>query len=164
MHHSFSMEKKLWIRAWVLEGYMEMKERGGKLAPASHADGSEHKDEDGTTYTDQKTPKQNSKQHLAHEAVELFISRFCKKLFLMHSPEEMFGVNIEHVLLHRMGPDRLKCGVDQCGHKCGVKKKTVMITRQQELWLILNTSPVLSCQPASSAILKHFASKMSKHT
>lgn len=77
----------------------------------------------------------------------------------MYSPEERFGVNIEHVLPLGMRPDRLKCGVDQCGHKCGVKN--VMITRQLELWLILNTLPVLSCQPASSAILQHYASEMS---
>lgn len=33
---------------------MEMKERGGKLAPASHADGSKHNDDDGPNYTDKK--------------------------------------------------------------------------------------------------------------
>lgn len=39
-----------------------MKERGGKLAPASHAYGSEHKDEDGTSYTEKKTA--NSTWHV----------------------------------------------------------------------------------------------------
>lgn len=33
---------------------MEMKERGGKLAPASRADESEHKDEDGTNNRDKE--------------------------------------------------------------------------------------------------------------
>lgn len=99
---------------------------------------------------------------MAHEGVKLFAIRFCEKVLLMHNPEEMFGVNIEQVLQHRMRPDRLKCGVDQHGHKCWVKN--IMITRQQELWLILNTSPVLSCQPASSVILQRFASKMSMTT
>lgn len=55
---------------------MEMKDRGSKLAPASHADGSEHKDEDGTNYRDKKTTTKyrkkttTSKQHLAREGVK----------------------------------------------------------------------------------------------
>lgn len=140
---------------------MEMKKRGGKLAPASRADGFEHKDEDGANYTDKKSLK-NVKQHLAREGVKLFVSRICERLLLIRSPEEMFRVNTEHISMHRMRPDRLKCGVDQHGHKCEVKN--VMITRQPELWLILNTPPVLSCQAASLAILQHFASKMSMTT
>lgn len=44
---------------------MEMKEHGGKLAPALRADGSKHKDEDGTNYTGRKKGLKKQQQKTA---------------------------------------------------------------------------------------------------